>query len=72
MYLTFVIKFRRDNMTQMGELIDRSYTFIINEKLNVCGEGLVWLIWAVVCLSCCAVGPLSAITGNGWLHIAPR
>ena len=34
MYLTFVIKFRRDNMTQMGELIDRSYTFIISEKLE--------------------------------------
>jgi len=36
------------------------------------GEGLVRLIGAVVCPSCCAAGSLSAIAGNEWLHIALR
>jgi len=31
------------------------------------GEGLVWLIGAVVCLLAAAVGPV--IVCNGWLHL---
>ena len=41
-------------------------------SLRATGEGLVRLIGAVVCLSCCATGPLSAIVGNGWLHTVLR
>ena len=34
------------------------------------GEGLVWLIAAVVCLLAAATaGPMSASTSNGWPHV---
>ena len=34
------------------------------------GEGLVWLIGAVVCLLAAAAGPMSLSTGSGWPHSA--
>ena len=34
------------------------------------GEGLVWLIGAVVCLLAAAAGPVSVSAGSGWLHSA--
>jgi len=33
------------------------------------GEGLVWLIGAVVCLLAATVGPTSVSAGSGWLHL---
>jgi len=33
------------------------------------GEGLVWLIGAVVCLLAVTVGPMSVSAGNGWPHL---
>jgi len=33
------------------------------------GEGLVWLIGAVVCLLAAAAGPMSVSEGSGWPHL---
>jgi len=33
------------------------------------GEGLVWLIRAVVCLLAATAGPMSISTGSGWPHL---
>jgi len=33
------------------------------------GEGLVWLIGAVVCLLAATAGPMSVSVGSGWLHV---
>jgi len=33
------------------------------------GEGLVWLIRAVVCLLAATVGPMSVSAGSGWPHL---
>jgi len=32
------------------------------------GEGLVWLIGAVVCLLAATAGPMSVSAGSGWPH----
>jgi len=34
------------------------------------GEGLVWLIGAMVCLLAATAGPMSVSAGNGWPHSA--
>ena len=33
------------------------------------GEGLVWLIGAVVCLLAATAGPMSVRAGRGWPHL---
>jgi len=33
------------------------------------GEGLVWLIGAVVCLLAATAGPMSVSVGSGWPHL---
>jgi len=38
-----------------------------DERLR--GEGLVWLIGAVVCLLAATVGPMSVSAGSGWPHL---
>jgi len=38
-----------------------------DERLR--GEGLVWLIGAVVCLLAASAGPMSVSAGNGWPHL---
>ena len=38
-----------------------------DERLR--GEGLVWLIGAVVCLLAATAGPMSVSAGSGWPHL---
>jgi len=38
-----------------------------HERLR--GEGLVWLIGAVVCLLAATAGPVSVSAGSGWPHL---
>jgi len=38
-----------------------------DERLR--GEGLVWLIGAVVCLLAASAGPMSVSAGNEWPHL---
>jgi len=42
---------------------------VVTSDERLLGEGLVWLIGAVVCLLAATVGPMSISAGSGWPHL---
>jgi len=44
------------------------YILFLRSLLQLSGEGLVWLIGAVLCLLAADWVQLFADVGNGWLH----
>ena len=42
---------------------------VVTSGKRLWGEGLVWLIGAVVCLLAATAGPMSISVGSGWSHL---